>query len=49
VAKTLYAATKSKRSLTMVPGALHGVEFVQEPGVPALRGTVDAFISAHAR
>jgi pimeloyl-ACP methyl ester carboxylesterase len=49
VARTLYAATRSKRSLTIVPGSLHGVEFIQEPGLPAVRHAVDAFIASHAQ
>jgi fermentation-respiration switch protein FrsA (DUF1100 family) len=49
VARTLYAATRSRRSLTIVPGSLHGVAFIQEPGRPAVRRAVDAFIASHAR
>jgi hypothetical protein len=49
VARSLYRATKSRRSLMTVPGALHGVEFLLEPGVPAVRRTVGAFVAAHAR
>jgi dienelactone hydrolase len=49
VARTLYKATKSKRSLTIVPGAMHGAEFFIAPGQPAVQKAVEAFIAAHAR
>lgn len=49
VARMLYKATKARRSLTIVPGAMHGVEYFVEPGQPAVRGPVEAFIAAHAR
>ena len=49
VARTLYKATKSKRSLTIVPGSMHGAEFFIAPGQPAVQRAVEAFIAAHAR
>lgn len=49
VARTLYGATKSKRSLTIVPGSMHGAEFFIPPGQPAVQKAVEAFIAAHAR
>jgi alpha-beta hydrolase superfamily lysophospholipase len=49
VARTLYKATKAKRSLTIVPGAMHGVEYFVAPGQPPVQEAVEAFIAAHAR
>jgi pimeloyl-ACP methyl ester carboxylesterase len=49
VAKTLSAATKSSRSVTVVPGSAHGVGLVEPPGDATVRRDVSAFLAAHAR
>ncbi len=47
VAKTLSAATKSPRSVTIAPGSAHGVGLVEPPGDPKVRRDVSAFLAAH--
>jgi pimeloyl-ACP methyl ester carboxylesterase len=49
MARMLYAATRSPRSLSIVPGSAHGVALVDDPGDPRVRRDVDSFIAAHAR
>jgi pimeloyl-ACP methyl ester carboxylesterase len=48
-AKTLHAATKSTKSLSVVPGTLHGVYLVLPGGVASVRRAVDGFLAAHAK
>jgi len=48
-AKTLHAATKSPKSLIVVPGSLHGVSLVQDGGVPAVQRAVTAFLAKYAK
>ena len=47
--RLLHAATKSPKSLRIVPGALHGVALLAQDGDATLRRTVGAFINTHLR
>jgi hypothetical protein len=47
--RLLHAATKSQKSLQIVPGAMHGVALVVQDGDPTIRRTVGAFIDTHMR
>jgi hypothetical protein len=47
--RLLHAATKSQKSLHIVPGAMHGVALVAEDGDPTIRRAVGAFINTHMR
>jgi pimeloyl-ACP methyl ester carboxylesterase len=48
-AKTLHAATKSSKTLLVVPGTLHGVDLVIASTDPKVRRAVTAFVAAHAK
>jgi pimeloyl-ACP methyl ester carboxylesterase len=47
--KTLHAATKSPKSLLIVPGSQHGVSLVDAGGNPAVQRAVTAFLAKYAR
>jgi hypothetical protein len=48
-AKTLHAATKSQKALSVIAGTLHGVDLVLAGGDATVRRAVDAFVAANAR
>jgi dienelactone hydrolase len=47
--RLLHAATKSQKSLHIVPGAMHGVALVAQDGDPTIRRAVGTFINTHMR
>lgn len=47
--RLLHAATKSQKSLHIVPGFMHGVALVAQDGDPTIRRAVGAFINAQMR